>query len=106
GSTLACSSPRLIAACHVLHRRLVPRHPPCALRYLTSNPPRPRGRVLLPVSPKSRHSTIRLGHLDRTKRVQGPPKALTTLSTSVVKQRTCIFRARGAGHMRTEASSA
>ena len=28
---LACSSPRLIAACHVLHRRLVPRHPPCAL---------------------------------------------------------------------------
>ena len=35
GSTLACSSPRLIAACHVLHRRLVPRHPPCALYYLT-----------------------------------------------------------------------
>ena len=36
GSMLACSSPRLIAACHVLHRRLVPRHPPCALLYLTS----------------------------------------------------------------------
>ena len=35
GSTLACSSPRLIAACHVLHRRHVPRHPPCALYYLT-----------------------------------------------------------------------
>ena len=36
GSKLACSSPRLIAACHVLHRRHVPRHPPCALSYLTS----------------------------------------------------------------------
>ena len=31
GSRLICSSPQLIAACHVLHRRLVPRHPPYAL---------------------------------------------------------------------------
>lgn len=31
GSKLICSSPQLIAACHVLHRRLVPRHPPYAL---------------------------------------------------------------------------
>jgi hypothetical protein len=28
------SSPRLIAASHVLHRLLVPRHPPCALKNL------------------------------------------------------------------------
>src|SRR5690554_1581818 len=28
------SSPRLIAASHVLHRLLVPRHPPCALTHL------------------------------------------------------------------------
>ena len=34
GSTLICSSPLLIAACHVLLRRLVPRHPPYALRSL------------------------------------------------------------------------
>ncbi len=34
GSTLICSSPQLIAACHVLLRRLVPRHPPYALRSL------------------------------------------------------------------------
>lgn len=34
------SSPRLIAASHVLHRLLVPRHPPCALNILaTQNPP-------------------------------------------------------------------
>ena len=31
----ACGSPGLIAACHVLHRLLLPRHPPCALSNLT-----------------------------------------------------------------------
>ncbi len=30
-----CSSPQLFAAYHVLHRLPVPRHPPCALCYLT-----------------------------------------------------------------------
>jgi len=30
------SSPRLIAASHVLHRLLVPRHPPCALNNFTT----------------------------------------------------------------------
>ena len=35
GSKPACGSPRLIAACHVLHPRLLPRHPPCALSSLT-----------------------------------------------------------------------
>ena len=35
GSTLICSSPKLIAACHVLHRLLMPRHSPCALISLT-----------------------------------------------------------------------
>src|SRR5690606_34275804 len=34
GSTLACSSPRLIAAYHVLHRLLMPRHPPYAISNL------------------------------------------------------------------------
>src|SRR5699024_8544040 len=31
-----CRSPRLIAAYYVLHRLLVPRHPPCALTHLHS----------------------------------------------------------------------
>ena len=31
GSMGMCPSPQLIAACHVFHRLLVPRHPPCAL---------------------------------------------------------------------------
>ena len=35
GSKLVCSSPRLIAACHVLHRLSAPRHPPCTLSSLT-----------------------------------------------------------------------
>ena len=35
GSKLACNSPRLIAACHVLLRLHVPRHPPYALSSLT-----------------------------------------------------------------------
>ena len=35
GSQLICSSPKLIAAYHVLHRLLMPRHSPCALFRLT-----------------------------------------------------------------------
>ena len=33
GSMDICSYPKLIAACHVLHRLREPRHPPCALDY-------------------------------------------------------------------------
>ena len=36
GSMDICSSPQLIAAYHVFHRLLVPRHPPCALSSITS----------------------------------------------------------------------
>src|ERR1051326_1682825 len=35
GSKPACGYPGLIAACHVLLRLLLPRHPPCALSSLT-----------------------------------------------------------------------
>ena len=35
------SSPRLIAASHVLHRLLVPRHPPCALNNSATQKPHP-----------------------------------------------------------------
>ena len=35
GSQDICSYPQLFAAYHVLHRLLVPRHPPCALSCLT-----------------------------------------------------------------------
>ena len=39
GSMDICSLPQLIAAYHVFHRLLVPRHPPCALLRLTTNFP-------------------------------------------------------------------
>src|SRR5882757_6976567 len=35
GSKRACRSPKHIAACHVLHRLSVPRHPPSTLSNLT-----------------------------------------------------------------------
>ena len=37
GSMLICSSPKLFAAYHVLHRLLMPRHSPCALLRLTAS---------------------------------------------------------------------
>ena len=36
GSKPVCGSPKLFAACHVLHRLLAPRHPPYALSSLTT----------------------------------------------------------------------
>ena len=38
GSMPACGSPWLFAACHVLLRRMVPGHPPCALCSLIFSP--------------------------------------------------------------------
>ena len=37
GSMGICPSPKLIAAYHVFHRLLVPRHPPCALSSITNS---------------------------------------------------------------------
>src|SRR5574340_151623 len=34
GLTVVCTYPELFAACHVLHRLLMPRHSPCALTIL------------------------------------------------------------------------
>src|SRR4051794_17321453 len=59
GSTIARISPGLFAACHVLHRLSVPRHPPDALTLLDPRKPprtgakphparRPRMKTLLP----------------------------------------------------------
>ena len=37
GLSAICASPELFAAYHVLHRLLVPRHPPCALFSITNS---------------------------------------------------------------------
>ena len=51
GSTIARISPGLFAACHVLHRLSVPRHPPDALviRSLRSTPSQPAGNGINPL---------------------------------------------------------
>ena len=52
GSMRMCRSPKLIAACHVLLRFLMPRHSPCALISLTSSRQAPY--LSLPPSAKAR----------------------------------------------------
>ena len=103
GSELACSSPRIFAACHVLHRRSVPRHPPCALTRLTSplprlNAHRPRHRAVRVHSILMGSSTVASNTYTRPPRRQRPdrtrfladdqsiPKALVLSSTLIFKQ--------------------
>ena len=45
GQRLFASSPKLIAGSYALHRLLTPRHPPCALLYLTHQCLRPCARL-------------------------------------------------------------
>ena len=72
-----CSSPRLIAACHVLHRLLMPRHSPCALSSLTSW----KQVSLLPSeSNPLRWASIRCGASRRT-----PSHPLASLRSLVLK---------------------
>ena len=63
--SLLSGSPKLIAASHVLHRLLAPRHPPCALNSLTSN-----ARALMRLhSPVTRTFTIQLSKSSDTSSV-------------------------------------
>ena len=84
---LACSSPRLFAACHVLRRRFVPRHPPCALIRLTEAPP--AAAIAAAGSPSSppkvallvnEHPRLNNAPRPRDKsHAHGPPKVSNTL---------------------------
>ena len=59
GSKVARTSPRLLAACHVLHRLLAPRHPPNAL-LITHTPSPPARRTKprhTPGTPRKHHAT-------------------------------------------------
>jgi hypothetical protein len=88
---LISSSPRLIAAVHVLHRLQVPRHPPCALSFLISieNTTKPlwsfqgaRGKTFPPAQkdgrPPRRTATTGLSKLNssgcRCRRIPGEPR--------------------------------
>ena len=68
GSMRMCRSPKLIAACHVLRRFLMPRHSPCALISLTSSAqtalipfPAPLKTSYLSVAPPLRFEPASLG---------------------------------------------
>ena len=69
GSTLARSSPRLIATCYVLHRLSMPRHPPDALAYLI-----PCARCQMregPSSPQRRQNLVsKLQHPGKSRSVR------------------------------------
>ena len=65
GSKRICRSPCLIAACHVLHRLLAPRHPSCALCSLINSSSSPRqqrqrdGKFVITETPAADHSVPR-----------------------------------------------
>ena len=61
GSTPARGSPWLFAACHVLHRLLVPRHPPNALLILDIPGLPPQGQVPKAESPSCTETILRPG---------------------------------------------
>ena len=56
GSMPMCGSPKLIAACHVLRRFLMPRHSPCALISLTSSAQ--TALIPFPASPKTSYRSV------------------------------------------------
>src|ERR1044072_6409051 len=65
GSKDDCSLPQLFAACHVLHRLEVPRHPPCALSSLTikftqNNKLLPISNCRLPIEKQQRLKSCKL----------------------------------------------
>jgi hypothetical protein len=85
------SSPRLIAASYVLHRLLVPRHPPCALNNLATQKTahRPRKETicaalhkLLLQSQKMLASTVQFSTYNRPPTPPPPPNPAPTGGTS------------------------
>ena len=72
GSTGARPSPRLIAACHVLHRLSVPRHPPDALLTLDLSIPIP-SRKHAPTDTKARTPLGWITHIHRPQNTPTPP---------------------------------
>jgi hypothetical protein len=66
------SSPRTIAASHVLHRLLMPRHPPCALNNLTNTHIK-KSRHKCAQKQKMLASTVQFSTTTRTATRQPPP---------------------------------
>src|ERR1700676_2967349 len=78
GSKPARGSPWLFAACHVLHRLLVPRHPPNALIILRSRAFRGRSRIRPPCTETIvRTHAFKMDALNRGTR--GEPRSSSTI---------------------------
>ena len=85
GSMPACGSPKLIAACHVFHRLLLPRHPPCALSSLTIKLTRPTAISL--DHPTHCHPERTFVSQAKQMRVEGPVLASTLSSRAEHRSR-------------------
>lgn len=87
GSKGARPSPQLIAACHVLHRLSVPRHPPDALRRLISassqrEAPRTEASALLDTHSVHRHLSPQPEQSSPCTQRGEPPRAKTAIVPS------------------------
>ena len=84
GSRPICGSPQLIAAYHVLHRLLTPRHPPCALSSLTE-------QLVLDVLPYP-SSSIQFSKTEKNPRGRGTTARFGKLSMYLLRGQ--LFRKR------------
>ena len=91
GSTPARGSPWLFAACHVLHRLLVPRHPPNALIALKINGPSSSSRNHLRQTHHTQHASVRTAAADwnrrRSQTGQAPWQASHSAQNNIASER-------------------
>ncbi len=83
------NSPRHIAASHVLHRPLMPRHPPCALTHLQHKKPKKKHN-----STNKKHSCLldARNHYPQIKHHTPPPSEATTHHNKVLPQDPTVCR--------------
>ena len=87
GSTPARGSPWLFAACHVLHRLLVPRHPPNALITLDILMVRSQGIKPKPIPYRSHpHDNIKPTHSTRSRNRKHPYQPKSPYACTRTKQ--------------------
>ena len=98
------NSPRTIAASHVLHRLLMPRHPPCALTHLTttrcSHPLCNTQHTTTPQTPDTTTPTTKRNALDA--RPGGGPENNTHTGVSSGPNSVPSHRPRRPEHVRTK----
>jgi hypothetical protein len=82
GSKPARGSPRLFAACHVLHRLLAPRHPPDALAFLHPRQP----------PPQTQPAATGTNMPARTDKIRGGDRRRRIPATTTTKGRSCAER--------------